>query len=420
VATLNQVDPTPFTWQVPGLRHELVVALIRSLPKALRVNFVPAPNVARDFLDTVSPGEESLLDALERHLRATTGVVVPRDAWDLGKVPEHLRPTFRVVDADGGVVGEGKDLEKLKEPLRPTFRAAMQEAATSSGLHVTGQTSWTFGTIEQTFTQTRAGHEVRGFPGLVDEGSTVGLQVFGSAPERDAMHRRGLRRLLMLRIPSPAKAIADGLSNADKLSLAGSPYSGAQELLEDCVAAAVDELVDRHGGPVWDEASYDALTARVRADLAEAARAVMYDVVRVLAAWRDVDKQLSGSADMSMLPALADMKAQVGRLVHRGFVAEAGAAQLRQLPRYLAAVAERRGKLAASVGRDRLLMDQVAGLQEAYLNRVDALPDGRPPGAALEKVRWMLEEFRVSLWDQSRGTARPVSDTRIRKALDAL
>jgi ATP-dependent helicase HrpA len=105
--------------------------------------------------------------------------------------------------------------------------------------------------------------------------------------------------------------------------------------------------------------------------------------------------------------------------VHRGFVAEAGAAQLRQLPRYLAAVAERRGKLAASVGRDRLLMDQVAGLQEAYLNRVDALPDGRPPSAALEKVRWMLEEFRVSLWAQPLGTAYPVSDTRIRKALDA-
>ncbi len=419
VATLNQVDPTPFTWQVPGLRHELVVALIRSLPKQLRVSFVPAPNVARDFLDVVSPGEESLLDALERFLRGRTGVHVPRDAWDLTKVPEHLRPTFRVVDADGGVVGEGKDLEKLKEPLRPTFRAAMEEAASSSGLSVTGQTAWTFDTIERTFTQTRAGHEVRGFPGLVDEGPTVGLQVFGSAPERDAVHRLGLRRLLMLAVPSPAKAIADGLSNPDKLSLAGSPYPGATDLLEDCVAAAVDALVERHGGPVWDRASFDALATRVRADLAETARGVMDDVVRVLAAWRDVDKQLSGSADMSMLPALADMKAQVARLVHRGFVAEAGADQLRQLPRYLAAVAERRAKLVASVGRDRLLMDQVAGLQEAYLNRVDALPDGRPPSAALVKVRWMLEEFRVSLWAQSLGTAYPVSDTRIRKALDA-
>lgn len=420
VATLNQVDPTTFTWQVPGLRHELVVALIRSLPKQLRVNFVPAPNAARDFLAAASPGEESLLDALERFLRGRTGVHVPRDAWDWTKVPDHLRPTFRVVDEKGGVVGEGKDLEQLKKPLRPKFKAAMAEAAASSGLTVTGQTTWTFGTIEQTFTQTRAGHEVRGFPGLVDEGAGVGLQVFGNEPERDAMHRRGLRRLLMLAIPSPAKAIASGLSNTEKLSLAGSPYPGTSDLLEDCVAAAVDDLVERHGGPVWDETSFRTLVERVRVDLTETTRVVMHDVVRVLAAWRETDKLLSGSADMATLAALTDMKSQVGRLVQRGFVADVGAAQLRHLPRYLAAVAERRQKLAAAVGRDRLLMDQVGGLQEAYLHRVEALPDGRPPSAGLVKVRWMLEEYRVSLWAQSLGTAYPVSDTRIRKALDAL
>jgi ATP-dependent helicase HrpA len=122
VATLNQVEADAFSWQVPGFREDLVVALIRSLPKQLRVNFVPAPNHARAFLVTVSPGEEPLLDALERFLRATTGVVVPREAWDWAKVPGHLRPTFRVVDEAGKVVGEGKDLEALKEPLRPKFR----------------------------------------------------------------------------------------------------------------------------------------------------------------------------------------------------------------------------------------------------------------------------------------------------------
>ncbi|MGZ6884334.1 MAG: ATP-dependent RNA helicase HrpA, partial [Nocardioidaceae bacterium] len=169
VATLNQVDPSGFTWQVPGLREDLVTALIRSLPKALRVSFVPAPNFARDFLAAVSPGEESLLDALERFLRGATGVPVPREAWDWSKVPDHLRPTFRVVDERGKVVGEGKDLEALKAPLRPRFAAAMAEAAADSGLAVTGRTSWTFGTVERTFTQVRAGHEVRGHPALVDE-----------------------------------------------------------------------------------------------------------------------------------------------------------------------------------------------------------------------------------------------------------
>ena len=215
------------------------------------------------------------------------------------------------------------------------------------------------------------------------------------------------------------KTIADGLSNADKLGLAGSPYTSVTDLLADCVAAAVDALVDRHG-LVWDEPSFDALTAQVRAGLVETTGLVVRDVLAALDRWRDVDKLLSGSADMSMLPALADMKAQVGRLVHRGFVSDVGAAQLRQLPRYLAATRTRRERLPAQVNRDRQLMDQFSGLQEAYLHRVAALPEGRPPGAALTAVRWMLEELRVSWWDQSRGTAYPVSDTRVRKALDAL
>jgi ATP-dependent helicase HrpA len=419
VATLNQVDPDPFTWQVPGLRHDLVVALIRSLPKNLRVNFVPAPNVAREFLAATSPGEESLLDALERYLRSTTGVVVPRGAWEPSKVPDHLRPTFRVVDEHGTVVARGKDLEALKAPLRPKFAEAMAEAASSSGLDATGQTSWTFGTLERTFTQTRAGHEVRGFPALVDEGATVGVRVLATEAEQEASHRLGLRRLLMITLPSPAKAVADGLSLTDKLGLAGSPYPAIPALLEDCVAAAVDLLVERYGA-AWDEASFTELARRVRAELPVSTRGVVHDVLRALAEWRDVDKLLSGSADLSMLPALADMKAQVGRLVHRGFVSEAGATQLRELPRYLAAVRTRRERLATNINRDRKLMDQVASLQEGFLHRVDALPPGRPPSAGLVRVRWMLEEYRVSLWDQSRGTAYPVSDTRIRKALEAL
>jgi ATP-dependent helicase HrpA len=220
-----------------------------------------------------------------------------------------------------------------------------------------------------------------------------------------------------LAVASPAKHLADGLSNADKLALAGSPYPTVAALLDDCVLAAVDHLVTE---PVWDREAFDAAVADVAASLDETTREVLAETVRVLDAWRATDRALSGTADLTTLPARTDMKAQVARLVHRGFVAEAGLAQLRQLPRYLSAVRVRRERLAESVHRDRQLLDQVAPLQEAYLNRVAALRDHQPPSAALEQVRWMLEEYRVSLWAQQLGTAYPVSDARIRKALDAL
>ncbi len=420
VATLNRVAADDFSWNVPGLREELITSLIRSLPKNLRVNFVPAPNKAREFLAAVPAGEESLLEALERYFRATTGVVVPRDAWDWTKVPEHLRPTYRVIDDGGREQARGKDLEALKEPLRPKFAQAMAEVAADSGITRTGQTTWTFDTIETSFTQKRAGHEVRGHPGLVDEGETVGLRVFGSASEQAAQHRLGVRRLLLLTTPSPAKAVLGSLDNTQKLGLAGSPYASVAELVEDCRAAVVQAVVDAHP-VVRDAAAFEELRVAASRDQEAHVRAVLGDLMRALEGWRRAEKALSGRAEMSMLPALADMKAQLARLVHRGFVGEAGTTQLRRYPTYLAALELRREKLgsggAAGINRDRALLDQIADLQAAWLHQVDALPEGRPPGEHLRRVRWMLEEYRVSLWAQQLGTAYPVSDQRLRKAL---
>src|SRR6476620_2702138 len=164
VATLNRVAADDFSWNVPGVRHELVTSLIRSLPKNLRVTFVPAPDKARDFLAATPPGEEPLLDALERWARSTTGVVVPREAWDWSKVPAHLQPPYRGVDDEGSEQARGKDLDRLKAPLQGQFDEAMAEVAADSGISRTGETTWAFGTIEDSFTQKRAGHEVRGHP----------------------------------------------------------------------------------------------------------------------------------------------------------------------------------------------------------------------------------------------------------------
>lgn len=417
LATLNTVGPAPFTWNVPGLRHELVTALIRSLPKPLRVNFVPAPDFARRFLEAAPPGEEPLLEALSRQLRALTGVHVPESAWDLSKVPEHLRPTFRVTDDSGREVAAGKDLEALKTPLRPSFDRAMQQVAAESGVSATGQTTWTFGTIEKSFTQTRAGHEVRGYPTLVDEGATVGLKVAASADEQEAHHRLGVRRLLLLALPSPTASLVDGLDNAAKLGLAASPYPNVRALIDDCVNAAAGELVDQ-APVVRDAESFASLVATGRRELRDRSAGVLHQVLRVLGEWRPVEKALHGRVEMSQLPAMTDLRGQLERLVHAGFVGEAGATALREYPRYLKAMAARVERLG-DLHRDRELMDRVDVLQRAWQHRVDALPSGRPAGAELRRVRWMLEDYRVSLWAQQLGTAQAVSDARIRKALDA-
>ncbi len=414
VATLNRVATDDFSWNVPGVRHELVTSLIRSLPKNLRVSFVPAPDRAREFLAATPPGDEPLLDALERWARATTGVHVPREAWDWSKVPDHLRPTYRVVDDEGLEQGRGKDLEVLKAPLQGEFEHALAAVADDSGLGATGETGWVFGDIPTEILQRRAGHEVLAYPALVDEGATVGLAVFGSPDEADSRHRLGVRRLLLLALPEGDPTA--GLDTTARLGLAGSPYPSVAELLEDLRAAILSDVVDAHPAARTPQ-EYDALVTAGREALADRTAPALADVVRVLADWRDTDRLLSGRAELATLPALQDLRQQLARLVGRGFLGEAGADRLRRFPTYLLAIRRRRERLDDDLGRDRQLMDQVLGLEEAWLHQVAALPEGRPPGERLRRVRWMLEEYRVSLWAQQLGTDGPVSDQRIRKLL---
>ncbi len=415
LATLNHVGARAFSWHVPGLREELVIALLRSLPKALRVNFVPAPNFARAFLAAVPPGEESLTDALARHLRGVSGVAVPEDAWDWAKVPDHLKPSFRVLDDTGAVLGEGKDLEALKKPLRASFDAAMAGAAAESGLSVKGQHRWTFGTVEQSFVQVRAGHEVRGYPGLTDEGSTVGLRVFATQEEQLAQHRLGVRRLLTLNVPRPD--LSRGLDNATKLTLAGSSYPTVKALLEDCVLAALGDLATASSDTVWDGAAFAALRTTAERELPGRAEEIRGLLLRVLTDAREVDRLLHGRVEMAVLPSMNDMRQHLGRLTAPGFVAAAGVSRLREFPRYLSALRERHRKMAEAPHRDVELMARVEEFQRGWEQRVAALPPGRPEGAALERLRWLIEEFRVSLWSQHLGTREPVSETRLRTAM---
>jgi ATP-dependent helicase HrpA len=418
VGTLHQVEADDFSWNVPGLRHDLVTSLIRSLPKNLRVSFVPAPDKAREFLAAASPGEEPLLDALERWMRSTTGVAVPREAWDWSKVADHLQPTYRVVGESGEEHSRGKDLDALKAPLRPQFETAMSAAAADSGIARTGETTWVFGEIPESTALTRAGHQVTVHPAVVDEGGTVGLAVFGSAAEATARHRDGVTRLLLLALPTADPVLAD-LDNAAKLGLAGSPYPSVLALLDDVRRAVVLEAVDATP-VVRSEEAFAELVGELAELVVDRVRDLLPEVLRALSQWREADRALSGRADLAQLPALTDMRTQVADLFEAGFVSAAGAKQLRRYPTYLAAVRHRRTRLDEGLGAitaDRQALAQLTDLLAGHQHALAALPDGCPPGAELRRVRWLLEEYRVSLFAQHLRTAEPVSDQRLRKAL---
>jgi ATP-dependent helicase HrpA len=415
---LNRLTPEGFDWQVPGLRLDLVTALLRSLPKALRRSFVPAPDHARALVEGLRPGDGALTDAMARGLRARTGVVVPPDAWDLERVPDHLRLTFRIEDEGGRAVAEGKDLAALQRELRPKVAETVSQVAVD--VERAGLRDWTFGELPSTFTGRRDGHEVRGWPALVDEGGTVAVRVLGT--EREAVRATwlGTRRLLLLTVPSPLVGVVGRLDNATKLALGNNPHGGVPALLHDCLTCAVDALVTDGGGPVRDAAAFARLRDEVRAELPDTLLGVVRQVAAILTAAREVQLRASGTTTAVLLPALVDVRAQLAGLVHPGFVTEAGRDRLPDLLRYLHAVERRLETLPARPERDRALMAQVAAVAAEYDDWRAHLPEAHRDDPAVLDLRWLVEELRVSMFAQNLGTPVPVSDKRILRAMDDL
>ncbi len=411
VAALHQVDPTPFTWQVPGLREELVTALIRTLPKALRRQFAPAPDHARAVLARLTAGDEPLLDGLERELGRMRGVTIPRDAWELDRLPEHLTVTFRVVDEHGREVARGTDLEALRRELAPQVRAELAAVDVTR----TGLTTWTIGELPREIGVRRGGHLVTGYPGLVERGDTADVRVFPTAAERDAAHARGVRRMLLRDTPSPARQVQRDLSGAARLVLARNPYGSVAALVEDCVTAAADALMTAAGGPAWDERGYARLRTLFAKRLAGTTQQVLDAVLGVLAVWHRVQAAL---ADVRAVP--PDLTAQLDDLVGPGFAARDGATRLADVARYLEAAERRIAKLRVDPARDAEWTAHVQLVADEYAQLVAALPPGAEPPPGLREIRWMIEELRVSLYAHPMRTRYPVSVRRIQQAIDAL
>ncbi|WP_243725559.1 ATP-dependent RNA helicase HrpA [Actinomadura rubrisoli] len=417
VQVLNQVRPDGFEWQVPGLRTELVTELIRSLPKQLRVNFVPAPDYARKVLDRVAPRTEPLLDALERELTAMTGIPVAREAWDPSRLPAHLRITFRVTDDRKRTLGEGTDLDELKRRLAGKVRGTLSKAA--STIERSGLREWTIGELPRTYESSQAGYDVKAFPALADEGDSVAVRMYETEAEQRRAMWLGTRRLVLLNAPSPVKLIQSRLTNQGKLALSHNPHGSVAALFDDCVTAAADRLIAEAGGPAWNEDAFRALYDRVRADLHDATAAIVAQVERILAEAHEIDRRLRGTASLTLVPALTGIRGHLGTLIRPGFVTATGWQRLPDLPRYLRALQVRLDKLPENPGRDRMLAHQVEVLEQEYEQALHRLHPARRDDEAARQVRWMLEELRVSLFAQQLGTRFPVSDKRIRKALAA-
>ncbi|MGC5345006.1 ATP-dependent RNA helicase HrpA [Streptomyces sp. DT171] len=423
---LNQVTSEGFDWQIPGLREEVVTELIRSLPKPVRRHYVPAPNYASKFLDRAVPLQEPLPVTLARELQRMVGVPVTADDFDLSRVPDHLKITFRITDERRRRIAESKDLEELKVQLRPKARQALSQAAAATAgpsgesIERSGLTDWTIGTLNRVFETRRAGQPVKAYPALVDQGDTIAVRLFDTEAEQRQAMWRGTRKLILLNIPvNPAKFASDTLTNQQKLALSRNPHGSIQALFDDCATAAADRLIAVHGGPAWDEESYRKLYEKVRADLVDLTVRTIGQAQQILAAWQACERRLKATNSLALVNNLTDVREQLARLVPSGFVTATGLSRLPDLMRYLVAADRRLQQMPTAVQRDTTRMEKVHEMQDEYAWLLEQMPRGRPVPQEVLDIRWMIEELRVSYFAHALGTAHPVSDKRIVKAIDA-
>ena len=409
---LNQVEMTGFDWQIPGLREELVIALIKSLPKSYRRNFVPAPNYAQAFLGRAVPLEKPLLDTLIYELRRMTGVTVEAEHWHWEQIPSHLKMTFRVVDENGKKIAESMNLDELKfnlkDRVQESISAVADDGIEQSGLHI-----WSFADLPQCYEQKQCGFSVKAFPAIVDEKDAVGIKLFETEFEQAVAMQQGLRRLLLLNVPSPIKYLHEKLPNKAKLGLYFTPFGRVLDLIDDCIACAVDKLIADFGGFVWDEAGFEKLRDFVRENLNEVTVDIAQKVEQILSLNHVLNQRLKGKMDFTMAFAFSDIKAQLSGLIYPGFVRKSGYDRLPDLLRYLQAVDKRIDKLAQDVNRDRAAMLRVEQVQQAYQQLLAKLPKSKPISDEVAEIRYMIEELRVSLFAQQIGTKYQISDKRI-------
>ncbi len=413
---LPQLRRERLDWLVPGLIEAKAVALVRNLPKAMRKNFVPVPDFVGAALGKISFGDGALPEALGRELLRMTGARVTDEAWAeaAAGLDEHLKMNIEVVDARGKFLGEGRDLAELTARFNEASQAALappQQKAEQKPVEAKG-----FAQVAQKAQAKMAGLSMTVYPALVEEGGVVKEGRFPTQAEADWQHRRALQRLLLQQLAEPAKYLRSKLPGLTELGLLYRDMGKVDALVEDILLASLDScILDDETRLPRDGAALASLAEKKRGGWSDHAERLARLVLEILKHWHGLQKRFKGKIDLAQAVALNDIKAQLGNLVYPGFVRETPGEWLREYPRYFKAIEQRFEKIGAQLQRDRVWSGELAGYWEQYQARLKKHQQEGKRDPELIQYRWMLEEYRVSLWAQQLGTKMPVSDKRLNK-----
>ncbi|WP_428820406.1 ATP-dependent RNA helicase HrpA [Microbulbifer sp. MCCC 1A16149] len=415
VGALHQVPAARLQWVVPGILRDKCIALVKNLPKQYRKYFVPVPAAVDKALPRMQPGNTPLWQALAHELKRQTAQELPQEAWQAAEqgVEDFYRFNIQVLDEKGQLLDQDRDLEILQARYRD--RVQQELASAGDDFEREGITQWDFGDLPETHQLDQGGLKVRAYPALIANTESVDLKLLDNPDEARQLTRAGICRLAILHLPEPVKYLRKELLKGKELGLSAADLGRREEVADDILMAAVRECfwADEN----WPRSQREFLAAlEQREKLVGIAQEIAGLLVKVLAQLVPLRKQIKQQKNLAVAMAVGDINRQLSGMFYRGVLFHTPLEWLRQYGRYLKGIELRLEKAALDPNRDRRLSSEFQEAEEPYqaaASKRDPLMMAGDP--QMVEYRWMLEEFRVSLFAQSLKTLMPVSIKRLRK-----
>jgi len=410
LGVLAQIKPYWFEWLLTSLIQEKVIALIKSLPKALRRNFVPVPDYASALLNDVNLYQQPLLDVLVDRLSKMSGVDLVQTDFDISKVDRHLFFNFELINEQGKVIAKGRDLNAMQREYANLAQQAFQQSPVEA-LKLENITQWDFGDLPE-FKEVRSPHGVfLSYPALVDEKDSVSLQYFPTKKEADALMPKGLLRLIKLNLGQKFAYLQKNIPDIQKICLLSTAIANCNEIKSEIVDLIIREAFLSEQDQFRDQSTFDKLMISGQEVLMSKANDITRYVLQTMQLFHDCKKAIKKMSNPALLEAYADINEHLSTLIYRHYFNDISVIHLQHFPRYLKAVLRRIEKLSSNTSNDRKNMLELKNYWNKYksLESSNKLQDIE----GLMQLRWMIEEFRVSLFAQELKTAYPISAKRL-------
>ncbi|MCL4108942.1 UNVERIFIED_CONTAM: hypothetical protein GTU68_008137 [Idotea baltica] len=413
VALLNRVPRLLFDWLVPGLLREKCIQLVKGLPKSKRKHLVPVPDFVDKALNELLPEDIALTRALGAKLSRMASITIEETDWRTDKLDDYYRMNIRVVDAQGKLLDQSRNLSQLIDQYRGETRESISAPGASSPVKK-GLTRWDFGDIPTRWSFKQAGTEIVSYPGLVARGQTLDVEVFDYPALALQSHRLGVLRLARLHNGDQGKYLAKQLLKGNKFNLA---VAGAgldrEALLKDMIDGAYMSALKIDANLPFDQRDFLQLLERGRAEVITTANEIETTVFNTLEALTALRRVMSKADSKTSKAVMEDVQKQLHQLLAEGFVRDTPADWFAQYPRYFKALVIRFERLSGQVVKDQRYIEQLSKAGDKFWQALESRPGLLQCSAEAVQYRWMLEEFRVSLFAQSLGTRQAISEKRL-------